>query len=116
MEVLKCSEQTASSDPGRRGRGEGGGLKVSGDAGSGQLDYLGYRGAIYLCGLTCLCRLGEPKTDIAEVDLFILQAEQTNRTRLGLVGSGSWSGSGSARRAVGGGGDASSWMTFQTAP
>lgn len=40
---------------------EGGGgvsLKASGDAGSGQLYYLGYRGAIYLCGLTCLCRLG----------------------------------------------------------
>lgn len=101
MEVLKCS---ASSGP------WGGG--VSGDAGSSQLYYLGYRGAIYLCGLMCLCRLGEPKTDSAEVDLFILQTEQTNRTRLGLEGK---VGSGRGRRAVGVGGDASSWMTFQTA-
>lgn len=28
-------------------------------AGSGQLNYLGYRGAIYLPGLTCFCCLGE---------------------------------------------------------
>lgn len=28
-------------------------------AGSEQLHYLGYRGAIYLRGLTCFCRLGE---------------------------------------------------------
>lgn len=54
-----------------------------------------------MCGLTCLCRLGEPKTDSAEVGLFILQAEQTNRTGLGLEGKAE---SGSARRAVGGGG------------
>lgn len=56
---------------------------MHGDAGSGQLDYLGYRGAIYLCGLTCFCRLGDPK---GEVDLFILQAERPNRTRPGLEG------------------------------
>lgn len=53
-----------------------------GGAGSGQLCYLGYRGAIYLCGLTCFCRLGDPETDSAEVDLFILP----NRTRPGLEG------------------------------
>lgn len=28
-------------------------------AGSEQLHYLGYRGAIYLRGLTCFCRPGE---------------------------------------------------------
>lgn len=28
-------------------------------AGSEQLHYLGYRGAIYLRGLTCFCQLGE---------------------------------------------------------
>lgn len=62
-------------------------MKASRDAGSGQLFYLGYRGAIYLCGLTCLCRLGEAESDSAEVDLFILQAEQTSRTS-GFGGKG----------------------------
>lgn len=61
-------------------------MGVRGDAGSGQLYYLGYRGAIYLCGLTCFCRLGDPKTDSPEVDLFILQAELPNRSRPGLEG------------------------------
>lgn len=56
---------------------------MSGDAGSGQLYYLGSRGAVCLCGLTCLSRLGGPRSDSAAVDLFILQAEQTNTTSSG---------------------------------
>lgn len=52
--------------------GPGGGVL---GAGSGQSCYLGYRGVIYLRGLTCSCRLGDPKSDSAQVDLFILQAE-----------------------------------------
>lgn len=60
----------------------GGGL----GAGSGQSYYLGYRGVIYLCGLTCFCRLGDPKSDSAQVHLFILQAGLPNRTRPGSEG------------------------------
>lgn len=61
-------------------------------AGSGLLNYLGCRGAIYLRGLTCFCGLGELavwKTDSAEVYLFILQVKQTNTTRL-RRGTGNW--------------------------
>lgn len=75
--------------------GEGGqreSLKASRDAGSGQLDYLGSRGAVCLCvgGWGGGVGSGEGRGDSAEVDLFILQAEQTKRTEPGLVWGGEW--------------------------
>lgn len=97
----------------------GGGL----GAGSGQSYYLGYRGLIYLCGLTCFCRLGDPKSDSAQVHLFILQAGLPNRTRPGSEGENGGVGARAARHrrplsktrssvascsAVGGGKDTSS--------
>lgn len=66
MEVLKSLGQTEPPVP-RPGRGQWGvsGLvlmfrkRAGRGAGSEQLHYLGYRGAIYLRGLTCFCRPGE---------------------------------------------------------
>lgn len=68
MEVLKCS-------------GEDRVLRPGGGAGSGPFYYLGSRGAICLCGLTCFLGLGDPGT-LGALGRVYLSCRPTDRGRV----------------------------------